>query len=394
MDLEEKLSDLLDDTGFQSIDRHMARFNLFEAVGSVRGELRHSNFLAFLLSPSRAHGLGAEPLHRTLRAILSATPRHKRPLNILELVVGDLDGAVVYREWSNIDLLIEVKPLRLVVLIENKIDSGAGEGQLARYKEIVRNRYPDHRHVFVFLTPEGVDPEDVDYVAFSYFELANVIARLADDRDRGASPDASVIIRHYVEMLRRHIVPDEQLRALALQIYERHKEAFDFVFECRPEPESLAAIAASCLDRHEELVQDRHGSSILRFIPKEWTEVPAFNACDPAVWTRTGRSLIFEIKVSNTTGRVIVALVSGPAPAATREKIYTQASASPKVFRSLVKPMGRQYATIYSRELLTATAAQDMDLNEKAAAIEAGWAGFVADDLPVLTRAVIDIVDT
>ena len=39
----------------------MLGFNLFEAVGAIRGELRHSNFLAFILSPARSHGLGTEP---------------------------------------------------------------------------------------------------------------------------------------------------------------------------------------------------------------------------------------------------------------------------------------------------------------------------------------------
>ena len=79
-DLEDKISDLLDDAGFQEIDQCMARFNLFEAVGAVRGELRHSNFLAFLLSPLRSHGLGALALLRFLRAVLAKIPREQRPI--------------------------------------------------------------------------------------------------------------------------------------------------------------------------------------------------------------------------------------------------------------------------------------------------------------------------
>lgn len=109
MDLEQRLSDLIDDPDFQAVNRRMGRFNLFEAVGAVRGELRRSNFLAFLLSPSRNHGLGSEPLLRFLRMILAGMPADKRPIRALELIVGDLDGAVVYREWNSIDLLIEIE---------------------------------------------------------------------------------------------------------------------------------------------------------------------------------------------------------------------------------------------------------------------------------------------
>jgi hypothetical protein len=44
---------------------------------------------------------------------------------------------VVHRERDNIELLIEVPSFKLVVMIENKVGSSAGDGQLARYKELV-----------------------------------------------------------------------------------------------------------------------------------------------------------------------------------------------------------------------------------------------------------------
>ena len=229
-DIEAKISDLLDDEDFQTIDRRMARFNLFEAVGAVRGEIRHSNFLAFLLSPSRSHGFGSVPLLRVLRAILANTPHERRPIRALELVLGDLDGAIVYREWNNTDLLIELRKVNLIVLIENKIDARAGDGQLARYKKLIKSKYPTFRHLLVFLTPDGAEPDDTDYIRFSYTELAKVIEELPDSQPSGPFHDSSVIVRHYVEMLRRHIVPDEELHELARQLYERHKEAFDFIY--------------------------------------------------------------------------------------------------------------------------------------------------------------------
>lgn len=394
-DVEEKISDLLDDSDFQAIDRQMARFNLFEAVGAVRGELRHSNFLAFLLSPSRSHGFGAAPLLRFMRAVLANTPRERRPIRALELVLGDLDGAIVYREWNNVDLLIEIKQVNLVVVIENKIGARAGKGQLARYKELIRSKYPTFRHLFVFLTPDGIEPDDSDYVSISYAELAKVIEDPPDGRESNSHADSNVIIRHYVEMLRRHIVPDEELRELARQLYDRHKEAFDFIFESRPEPESLLGVARSLLEAQPELVADRHGANILRFMPEDWTGISDLNCCSPTAWTRTGRNLIFEIKSWSSgayADRVIVSLVSGPAPVEIRERLYSEAAARSDLFRGLVKPMGKQYATIYMRELLTPAAAKNMDLDEKAAAIEAGWSTFLKDELPPLTAAVLAIL--
>jgi hypothetical protein len=59
-------------------------------------------------------------------------PAADRPVWALELLVGDLDAATVYRERDNVDLLIEIGSLKLTVVIENKIGARASEGQLAR----------------------------------------------------------------------------------------------------------------------------------------------------------------------------------------------------------------------------------------------------------------------
>src|SRR5262249_10040314 len=122
-DIEAQLTNLFDDPDFNAIHQQLSPFNLFEAVGAIRAELRHSNFLAYLLSPSRPHGLGAMPLLAILRAILKRIPPHRRPVGMLELIAGQLDDAIVYRERDNIDILVDLPTLELVVAIENKIDS-------------------------------------------------------------------------------------------------------------------------------------------------------------------------------------------------------------------------------------------------------------------------------
>lgn len=137
-EIEDCLAELVDDRDFRRIDKHLRRFNLFEAIGAVRGELRHSNFLSFILSPSRSHGLGSEILLQFLRAAIAKQTQARRVVRSIELMVADLDSAVIYRERDNIDLLVEFKQLQLVVVVENKIDAAVGDGQLLRYKEAVK----------------------------------------------------------------------------------------------------------------------------------------------------------------------------------------------------------------------------------------------------------------
>ena len=392
MEIEEQLAALVDDPGFQEIDRHLRKFNLFEAIGAVRGELRHSNFLAFVLSPARPHGLGTELLLRVLRAILAKVPTGRRDVRALELIVADLDRTVVHRERDNIDLLIDVKELGLIVTIENKIDAQVGKGQLNRYKDVVTHKFPSRRFLFVLLTPPGTKPEDSDYVALSYSELADLIDALVRDRAETLSDEMFLVLSHYVRMLRRNIVEDERLADLAIQLYEKHKEAFDFVRKHQPEPKSLLDDIRHLITSNANLREDKHIQSLLRFVPLEWTSVPQLNSCPLSEWTKTARSLLFEIKASEE-GRIAVALVLGSSTIdGWRERIYLEATKNKDLFVGLVKPMRKKYSTIFSIELLTTMDALDMSREEQVEAIGVAWPNFLERNLPALTTAILALL--
>ena len=396
MSLEDRLSELVDDEDFRGLDRRFGRFNIFEAMGNVRRELEHSNLLGYLLTPERPHDLGADLLRRVLRAFIEKLPRERRPLRALDVVIGDLDDAIVHRERNHIDLLIEVPTLKLVVVIENKVGAKAADGQLARYKVRTRAAYPDWRHLFVFLTPDGADPEDVDYLPFSYVDLAGVIAGLTAERAINHSGDVVLILRHYLEMLRRHIVPDEELKEIALRIYERHREALDFIFESRPEPGNLLGVVRDALKKGPSLREDRQVSSIVRFVPEEWDSVVALNACPREMWTKTGRNLLFEVKSFATpaydfSDRILLSLILGPGTPELRNHFFSRARAAPSVFRGGSKASGKDWTTLYSIELLTKAAALKMDDEQKVAALDAAWTTFASKDLPQLTKAILEI---
>lgn len=343
--IDDKLGALLDDPAFAEIQQRMARFNLFEAVGAVSGELKHSNFLSYLLSPNRPHGLGVRPLQQIFRRVLETLPTADRPLSTLELLVGDLDDAVVHREHDSIDLLIEIDALNLIVVIENKVRAKAGVGQLKRYRELVEARYPTHRRLLVFLTPDGTAPDDDGYVAFSYVVLTDTLAKVAAELPTG-NP-TQLIIQHYVDMVRKNIVEDEHLRTLAARLYERHAEALDFIFESRPKPASLVEVVARRVRSLDGAVVDTDGPSMLRFAPTVWDEHLSFR-CNPKDWVKSGRGILFEVKAdSRKPGRISVSLVLGPGDGAYRTAFYDAAVARPDVFKGLVRPMGVKWSTQY-----------------------------------------------
>ena len=285
-------------------------------VGATRGELRHSNFLAYLLSPSRPHGLGARPPLAILRSILKGMPEKERPISALELLTKDMDDAIVYRERHNVDILIELPSMKFIVAIENKVGSKVGEGQLKGYDEFLIEIYPKHRRLMVFLTPDATEPDHPGYVAYDYGRVASTLEMLIAEPFEVIPNQTLLIIQHYIAMVRRHIVQDEKLRGLALALYERHKEAFDFIFDCRPEAASLLNVARQCVEAVDGLAVDSNGANSVRFFPSIWDKQLKYIKGDPLEWTKTGRGLLFELKTyPKIPGRVSLALVLGPGQA-------------------------------------------------------------------------------
>jgi hypothetical protein len=189
-------------------------------------------------------------------------------------------------------------------------------------------------------------------------------------------------------MLRRHVVPDEEMEQLARKLYEKHKAAFDFVFDCRPEPDNLTDIGKTLLSQVPELVSDIHSKAIVRFVPASWAAVAELNACPRTAWTHTGRNVLFEIK---TTGpdRVLIALILGPADPELRTRFYNTALSQPGLFQGLTKPIGKIWTTIFSKELLSPAAARNMEFDQKTEMMNFRWKEFVAQDLPRLEKAMM-----
>ena len=390
--MEGRLGALFDDPEFHGLHRRMSRFNLFEAMGAVRGELRHSNFLGYLLSPNRPHGLGARPLSMFLRRILERLAPSERPVMTLEIIAGELDDAIVYRERDSIDILIDLPALNLVVAIENKVGAKAGPGQLARYHEVLASNFAGRRKLLIFLTPHGGDPDHEAYVAYDYADLATTLEELINTPHEPTPTDTTLIIRHYVEMLRRHIVQDETLKSLAVTLYERHREAFDFIFECRPPPATLLNVVRECALGVQGLTEDSFVNGAFRFVPQVWDEQFSAIKGDPTKWTKSGRCLLFEAKTNAATpGRVTLTLMLGPGDAAMREGIYAAAIARPKLFKKITKPMTPQWTALYSQDLLTADQAKPLSFEARAFNVRAAWGDFQGQALQTLIDTMLEI---
>ncbi|WP_008316520.1 PD-(D/E)XK nuclease family protein [Leptolyngbya sp. PCC 6406] len=64
---------IVDNQDLEELEAKIFRFNIFEAVGMVRQEIKHSNFIQFLLNPAEKHQLDDLFLKELLIEVLRDT---------------------------------------------------------------------------------------------------------------------------------------------------------------------------------------------------------------------------------------------------------------------------------------------------------------------------------
>src|SRR5216684_6056912 len=133
---------VVDNPDLERLEALLDQFNIFEALGAVRQELRHSDFLAFLLDPQRPHRLGDLFAKRLLQSAIRNKDNSAIPFNSVELDIWSLGELEVRREWQNIDILLRDERHQLLVPIENKVDTEEHSDQLRRYWDAVSSSEP------------------------------------------------------------------------------------------------------------------------------------------------------------------------------------------------------------------------------------------------------------
>lgn len=374
------LNDLQESEWFQKLSSSLNEFNVFEAMGMTRAEIRHSYFLAFLLDPRANHNLGDGILRPFLRGVAqTANFGHLKDLDYS----GDFMNTKIERERFHIDILLTDRERRLAVIIENKIDSTEHSGQLARYLEIIRRNHIGWRIVPVFLTPDGQPPSHPDFVPIAYQQIIDIlIAAITENRDR-VQPSVELAVSHYVSLLRRNIVTDEELLTLAHRIYTEHESAIEFIIRNRqPRRTQIARFL-------EELIQGtpplRHLKSPangkhIQFLDEGWDR--ADMASD---WRPTYRLLLFQF--DNSPERVSLHLIVGPANNPTRAKLLEYFRSGPL----LLAPEGEfrdGWVEVYSRTFISRQDLQTAKWEEIRSELSDAWDHFIEDDLQSILSAI------
>lgn len=206
------------------------KFNLFDVLKASRAEIRHSNMLGWLFDPNENHGFGDAFLKGILQRLVENDSDGR--YDVFKILLMDIHSFSVYREWKHIDILLVSSKEKVLLAIENKVASHEHSNQLNRYREVLENEYSGYQRIYIFLTPDGEDPSDVEnWDVLTYNDVVEVLENIFIRTE--LQPDVSMMIRSYIEVVRRDIVEDQELIDICNKIYNKHKKALDLIYKHR-----------------------------------------------------------------------------------------------------------------------------------------------------------------
>ena len=213
------------------------KFNIFQALKLQNNEVKHSNFLGWLLTPFESHNLMDCFLKELLKIAL------QNDTSLVDIILSDLtDAKVTLEKMANdgrrMDIFIESPRNKLVCVIENKVWSGEGCNQLEDYRDYIlnHNKYKDYKHkIFLFLTPYkySLCEDYKGYIRINYGDILKAINNLMKQYDCLLEDDVKIFIEHYKRMVERNIMgeTDKEIIDLCRKIYRENKSAIDLIIE-------------------------------------------------------------------------------------------------------------------------------------------------------------------
>ena len=379
------LEKFLQDEDLESLEDIAQEFNVFEVLGAVSQEIRHSNFLAWLLDPRGNHGLGDYFLKRFLWKTTSlGKERGVQTIAPIEIDSLELNKVSVRREWRNIDILLVDDAQKFVCAIENKVGTAEHSDQLVRYARVCRNEFPDYAYHFVFLTVHGDAPSDQEWISIDYGFIRDSLERIIHAKEASLGDEVRIFLHHYCNMLRRYIMGESTIEELCQRVYSKHQRALDLIFEYRPDRQSeISGILERLIRDDPALKLDDCSKSTVRFAPASWTSPHLKKGTG---FTKSGRIMLFQFSNGSDSLRLILLL--GPGDQTVRSRIFDAAVDMRSAFIGRSKKLYPQWTTIYKRDFLRREDYEQHDMEWIEGRIKDRFAAFKATAFPQIDEVI------
>ena len=292
--------------------------NIFRILKIEGNEIRHSNFLAWLVNPNANHGLKDLVLKKFFSYLCFTHD-------------FDTSDVIVEREKLHIDLLIYSPKGKWFIVIENKTWTVDHNNQLNRYSEEIEDYLPNYQGYFLYLTPSGEEPvEDYDrnkwkIVGYQFIKDAikeSLAVSKVDDRNR-------IYIEDYIKILEESLLmeKDKELRDLCLDIYSKHKDAIDTINRYVGDIASMRSKAIyDALKNKEDELNITLGVSTNKYTRFISNDIKLLTGqLGNERWGSGNKDLLlYEISFDKNTDSLKIQVVVGPGEVEPRNKILTK----------------------------------------------------------------------
>lgn len=218
-----EISDLARDKDFLRLHRELSKFNVFHATGMSSQEIKHTQFLGYLLDPNESHGFKDEFLIRFLQSVPNGEGVNRLKMNLMDFNLsyaqvltecGLLEAASQEGDASKaggkVDLLIKIPSLQnseklYLIVIENKIRAKQGKDQLSRYRKAVEKECKANiagDPLFLYLTISEEELDDEKWISVLYENtIIEAIENLKVDLKDTLSSYMNFLLTDYVDFI-------------------------------------------------------------------------------------------------------------------------------------------------------------------------------------------------
>ena len=371
---------ILNNPDLDRLEGMLSDFNLFETLNLVNAEIRHSNVLSWLLNPYENHGLNNYFLNIFLKNFISENKTSIENLNVFDIEMFNYTDVEIRREWKNIDILIIVNEpnKRLVIAIENKVKSSEHSEQLERYRKTIENEFGDYLRLYILLTPEYTIPSDDNWINFNYSTISELIDNIIKFKRDFLNENILNFIEHYNIILKRYLVGNSEIEIICKQIYKKHKDALDLIFQYKPDIGSdISEVIQVLINGNNHLITDSAGKTVIRFTSNTIeNRVPKVSEG----WLKSKRLVAYEF--TNYDNRLVLRLYIGPGERQYRESLFNYLATKKDLFPYTSRALSKKWNCVYQKEFLKKKDFEEKDYDELEMIIKSKWNEFVNQDMP------------
>ncbi len=250
-------------------------FNIFDAVGMWKQEVKHSAFFAWLLDPKAAHGRGDFFLHAFSDALfdynkhISGVKPNREILSKFSCerlhAFASADDLVVKTEETlvgddgRMDIYMRSDKSNITLVIENKTFTSTHDNQLNRYEELTAG---NGDCIYVYLTPFGEKPTHKDgsyadkWCIFDYASILGILKAFLKGR-RGVDAKLKFLIEDYINMVDDKLLKNNRnIMDKCKRIRREHGDALEILLNY-----------SDCADKVIEHLNDKLSQVVPHFIP-------------------------------------------------------------------------------------------------------------------------------